>query len=95
MRPDSNQSISAETPTFVMGPKENHYFGVIYHNMEPASVSYELTEPASGEISADGIYTAPSKEGVYEIRIYCTDSQMISTYAYAIVKKKEYDEEDS
>jgi hypothetical protein len=95
MKFDKNQSISAETPTFVMGPKENHYFGVLYHNMDPVSISYELTEPASGEISADGIYTAPSKEGVYEIRIYCTDSQMISTYAYAIVKKKEFNEEDS
>ncbi len=92
---EKNQSISAETPTFVMGPKENHYFGVVYHNMEPASISYELTEPASGEISADGIYTSPSKEGVYEIRIYCTDSPMISTYAYAIVKKKEYNEEEA
>jgi hypothetical protein len=95
MKFEKNQSISAETPTFVMGPKENHYFGVLYHNMDPVSISYELTEPASGEISADGIYTAPSKEGVYEIRIYCTDSQMISTYAYAIVKKKEFNEEDS
>ncbi len=90
-----NQSISAESPTFIMGPRENHYFGVIYHNMEPASISYELTEPGSGEISADGIYTAPSKEGVYEIRIYCTDLPLISTYAYAIVKKKNYDEEEA
>nr|MCR5467372.1 hypothetical protein [Lachnospiraceae bacterium] len=90
VRADKNQSISAETPTFVMGVKENHYFGISYHNMEPASISYELTEPGSGEISADGIYTAPSKEGVYEIRIYCTDMPMISTYAYAIVKKKDF-----
>ncbi|MCR5452593.1 MAG: hypothetical protein K6F00_08205 [Lachnospiraceae bacterium] len=88
-----DQSIAADTPTFVMGPKESHFFGVSYHNMEPASISYELTEPASGEISADGIYTAPTKEGVYEIRIYCTDNQLINTYAYAIVKKKNYDEE--
>lgn len=87
-----DKSISAETPTFVMGPKESHYFGVRYHNMEPASLTYELTEPASGEITADGVYTAPAKEGVYEIRIYCSDAMLISTYAYAIVKKKEYDE---
>lgn len=87
-----DKSISAETPTFVMSPKESHYFGVRYHNMEPASLTYELTEPASGEITADGIYTAPSKEGVYEIKIYCSDAMLISTYAYAIVKKKDYDE---
>jgi thioredoxin reductase (NADPH) len=42
-----------------------------------------------GEISADGIYTAPGKEGVYEIHIYCTDMPVICTYAYAIVKRRE------
>ena len=92
-RPGSvkDKSISAITPTFIMAPKESHYFDVRYHNMEPASVTYALSEPASGEITADGIYTAPSKEGVYEIQIYCTDNSLISTYAYAIVKKKDDD----
>jgi hypothetical protein len=33
------------------------------------------------------MYTAPSKEGVYEIYIYCTDMPKISTYVYAIVSK--------
>jgi hypothetical protein len=51
-------------------------------------VTYELTENGSGEITSDGIYTAPAKPGVYEIRIYCTDMPVITTYAYAIVEKK-------
>ena len=83
-----NRSIAAVTPTIVMGTKENYFFQVKYNNMKACSVSYELTEPGSGEITADGIYTAPAKEGVYEIRIYCTDKPLICTYAYAIVKKK-------
>lgn len=83
-----NQSIAAVTPTIVVGTKENYFFQVKYNNMKPCSISYELTEPGSGEITADGIYTAPAKEGVYEIRIYCTDKPLICTYAYAIVKKK-------
>lgn len=88
----SGQSISPETPTVRMGTKENHYFGVRYNNMDKVSVTYELTEAGSGEITSDGIYTAPSKPGVYEIRIYCTDMPMICTYAYAIVKKKGFEE---
>lgn len=83
-----NRSIAAVTPTIVVGTKESYFFQVKYNNMKPCSISYELTEPGSGEITADGIYTAPSKEGVYEIRIYCTDKPLICTYAYAIVKKK-------
>ncbi len=82
------QSISVITPTVVIGTKESYYFQVKFNNMKNCSLSYELTEQGSGEISAEGIYTAPSKEGVYEIRIYCTDKPLICTYAYAIVKKK-------
>ena len=83
-----DKSISVDTPTVVMGTKETHFFGVRFHNMKNCSISYELTSPGSGEISSDGIYTAPSKDGVYEIRIYCTDMPVICTYAYAIVKRQ-------
>lgn len=85
----SGKSLSVDTPTIVMGTRESHYFHVKYNNMDSCSVAYELTEPGSGEITSDGVYTAPAKEGVYEIRIYCIDMPVICTYAYAIVKKKE------
>ncbi len=84
----NTQSISAVTPTIVLGTRESYFFQVKYNNMKECSVSYELTEQGSGEISADGIYTAPAKEGVYEIRIYCTDRPLVCTYAYAVVKRK-------
>ncbi len=93
MANDMNQSIAALTPTVVVGAKESYFFQIKYNNMKPCSVAYELTEPGSGEITADGIYTAPAKEGVYEIRIYCTDKPLICTYAYAIVKKKVTEEQ--
>ena len=88
----TNQSISAVTPTIVLGTKERYFFQVKYNNMKACSISYELTEKESGEVTSEGIYTAPSKEGVYEIKIYCTEHPLICTYAYAIVKKKTYDE---
>ena len=81
------KSITAKTPTVVMRPRENYYFGVTFNNMDACSISYELTASGSGEITTDGVYTAPAKEGVYEIRIYCSDMPMVCTYAYAIVKK--------
>lgn len=80
------KSITAKTPTVVMRPRENYYFGVQFNNMDPVSITYELTATGSGEITTDGVYTAPGKEGVYEIRIYCSDMPMVCTYAYAIVK---------
>ncbi len=90
----AGKSIAPETPTVRMGTKENHYFGVRFNNMDKCSITYELTENGSGSITADGIYTAPAKPGVYEIRIYCTDMPVICTYAYAIVEKNGYGEQD-
>ncbi|MDR1574223.1 MAG: hypothetical protein LBS24_07925 [Clostridiales Family XIII bacterium] len=87
-------SIAALTPTVVLGMRETHYFAISFKNMEPCTLSYELTEKNSGEISADGVYTAPSKEGVYEIRISCTDMPTIGTYAYAVVKKDPFREDE-
>ena len=82
-------SIYTETPTVVLGAKDSHYFKVRFKNMEHCGIVYELTEPGSGEITTDGVYTAPAKEGVYEIRIYCVEKPVICTYAYAIVKRQE------
>ncbi|MBQ3105281.1 MAG: hypothetical protein IJC59_05400 [Lachnospiraceae bacterium] len=81
-------SITTDTPTVVLGVRESHYFQVRFNNMESCSIMYELTEPGSGEITSDGVYTAPSREGVYEIRMYCVEMPVICTYAYAIVKKR-------
>lgn len=92
METDGSQSIRVVTPTVILGTRERYFFQVEYHNMKPCSVTYALTEYDSGEISSDGIYTAPSREGVYEIRIYCTDRPGIHTYAYAIVKRKAAEE---
>lgn len=88
------QGIAAQTPTVVLGTKESYYFAVRFTNMESCSLGYELTESGSGEISADGVYTAPGRPGVYEIHIYCTDKPFVNTYAYAIVKKKEAPEKN-
>lgn len=92
---NGSQSISAVTPTVVVDTKESYFFQIKYNNMKPCSVVYELTEAGSGEITPDGIYTAPAKEGVYEIKISCADKPLICTYAYAIVKKKMANEEQA
>ncbi|MBQ3546021.1 MAG: hypothetical protein IJA34_13730 [Lachnospiraceae bacterium] len=86
--PSENQWIEAETPTIVLGTGESTYLGVKFHNMEKCSIDYEVMENQSGEVTMDGIYTAPNKEGVYEIKISCVEKPFICTYVYVIVKKK-------
>lgn len=82
------QWIEAETPTVVLGTRESYYFGVKFHERDKCSIGYEVTEEDGGQISIDGVYTAPNKDGVFEIKIYCMERPYICTYAYAIVKKK-------
>ncbi|MDR0433515.1 MAG: hypothetical protein LBH21_00460 [Gracilibacteraceae bacterium] len=86
-RRTADMSIAALTPTIVLGMRETHFFAVAFKNLEPCTLTYELTERNSGQITADGVYTAPAREGVYEIRISCADIPTVSTYAYAVVKK--------
>ena len=90
----SGKSIAAVQPTVVLATRESHFFNVRFNNMEPCSLTYELTEKDSGEITSDGIYTAPGREGVFEIRISCAELPLISTYAYAVVKKRDAQEEN-
>ncbi len=84
---NSRMQITPETSTVRLAPKEKHYFGVRYLHMKPCKVVYELTEADSGRIEPDGTYTAPSKPGVYEIKIYCEEHPDIRTYAYAVVER--------
>lgn len=88
------RAITAKTPTVVMEVRDSYFFDVKFHNMEQKSIGYEVTENGGGEISAEGIYTAPNKEGVFEIHIFCLEEPMIGTYAYAIVKQKDVEEQN-
>lgn len=90
---ESGQGIRAKTPTAVIGTREKYYFGVRFVNMEPCSLLYELTEEGAGEIGQDGMYTAPGREGVYEIRISAPDYPGLTAYAYAVVRRKKEEEQ--
>ena len=86
--PGEKQWIEAENPTIVLGTGESRYIGVKFHNMDKCSIGYEVMENNCGTITIDGIYTAPNREGVYEIRVSCIEKPHIYTYVYVIVKKK-------
>lgn len=85
----AGMGIAAETPTVVLEPGGSCFFHVQFKNMRPCSLVYQLTEEGGGEISKEGIYTAPAKEGVYEIYISCLELPAVGTYAYAVVKRQE------
>lgn len=79
--------ITTEKTTIIIKPKETCFIPVKFVNMDAERLYYELTQAGSGEISDEGIYTAPDKEGVFEIHIYSTVNPLISTYVYVVVKQ--------
>lgn len=83
---DRSGSISAKTPSAKLKPGQQHTFCVRFNGMEPCPLRFELTDWNSGSITPQGGYTAPDREGSFEIRILCADNPEINTYAYADVR---------
>lgn len=54
-------------------------------NMPSEACSYEVLDQAGGKIDNNGIYTAPTAEGVYEVKVSCISAPEIFAYAYIIV----------
>lgn len=71
--------------TVDLKPGQKYFFEVKFENMEPCRLRYELSEKGSGRLDEDGVYTAPFKRGVYEIRIYCEEQPAVCAYVYAVV----------
>ena len=82
-----NGSITTQTQTTTMKPGESNTFSVRFNGLEPCTLRYELTDYDSGTITPEGVYTAPNREGSFEIRIQCVDYPDISTYSYVDVRK--------
>ncbi|MGN1180549.1 MAG: hypothetical protein ACI4SD_04975 [Suilimivivens sp.] len=54
-------------------------------NMPSEACSYEVLDQAGGKIDNNGIYTAPTSEGVYEVKVSCISTPEIFAHAYIIV----------
>ena len=54
-------------------------------NMPSEACSYEVLDQAGGKIDNNGIYTAPTAEGVYEVKVSCISAPEIFAHAYIIV----------
>lgn len=57
-----------------------------FRNMPPCPLRFEL-DPRDGTVTEDGVYTASDKQGVHVIRVLCAHNPLISTFAYADVRK--------
>lgn len=79
--------ISVETQTTYLKPGQKYVFRVRFDGMEPCKLKYSLTGYDSGTITEAGEYTAPNREGSFEVHISCDGNPGISTYGYVNVRE--------
>ncbi len=78
--------------TIVLPPKGTAHISPIFLNMPSEPCNFILLEADGGEVDNNGIYTAPSKEGAYEIRVEAISDPTIFTHVFAIVTQKKKNE---
>lgn len=71
--------------TFTTAPRGVVQIIPRFVNMPEQACSYEVLDAAGGKIDNNGIYTAPSAEGVYEVKVSCISAPEIFAHAYIIV----------
>ncbi|MDR1260673.1 MAG: hypothetical protein LBJ83_03060 [Oscillospiraceae bacterium] len=82
-------SIYVKKDTVVVEPNETVCIDVGFNNMGATALKYDIVDKDGGTVDVNGVYKAPNKEGVYEIKISCTNEPEIYTHAYVIVAKKD------
>ncbi|HPD88954.1 MAG TPA: hypothetical protein PLU75_05730 [Oscillospiraceae bacterium] len=93
---EGEKMIMIHPDTFVLPPKATAHISPVFINMPTEACNYKVLDAEGGSIDNNGVYTAPSKEGVYEIRVEALSDPSIYTHAFAIVsqKKREIPEMD-
>ena len=85
---DGEPYILINPDTVVVPPKGTAHLSPVFINMASEACSFRLVDAEGGAIDNNGVYTAPAKEGVYEIRVESISDPSIYTYAFAIVTQK-------
>ena len=77
--------------TIVLPPKATAHISPVFINMPGEACSFRLLDAEGGSVDQNGLYTAPSREGVFEIRVETVSDPTVYTHVFAIVtqKKKE------
>ena len=86
---DENVRVVITPNTVRIKPMEQTRFEVTIEGAISQEVRWEMAEENTGTIDNNGLYTAPSKEGVYEIKAYSTKFDGKSDSAYVVVSASE------
>ncbi|MBQ9382935.1 MAG: hypothetical protein IJT87_01740 [Ruminiclostridium sp.] len=63
----SNMKIMIKPNSLVIKPRDSKYLEAVCANMTNKTIRWSISPENGGEIDANGLYTAPNIEGVYEV----------------------------
>lgn len=74
--------------TIVLAPKATAHLSPIFVNMPSEACTFRVMDPEGGTVDQNGLYTAPAKEGAYEVRVEAVSNPKLFTHAFMIVSQK-------
>ena len=63
----SSMKLMIKPNTLVLRPRETRYLEAVCLNMTNKTVRWSVSTETGGDIDANGLYTAPNSEGIYEV----------------------------
>lgn len=83
----SNVEIIVEPNTVMLKPREKYKFQATLTGTESQECKWSIVEDNGGKIDSNGVYEAPSKEGVYEIVAESVKYSNKKATAFVVVKQ--------
>lgn len=78
--------------TIVLAPKAAAHLSPVFVNMPSEACTFRVMDPEGGTVDQNGLYTAPAREGAYEVRVEAVSDPTIYTHAFMIVTQKKKEE---
>jgi hypothetical protein len=74
--------------TIKVSPKGTAHLNPVFVGMQAEACRFTVVDEDGGDVDNNGVYTAPAKEGVYEIRVSAISDPSVYACAFAMVTQK-------
>jgi hypothetical protein len=85
---DKGKMMQLTPDTIVISPRGTITFSPVFFNTASEPCRYEVIENDGGTVTNMGVYTAPSKEGVYTIKAQTLADNPLTANAFVVVKQQ-------
>jgi hypothetical protein len=85
---ESQPSLSVSPDIAQLKSNEVIRFEIQFKNAPPSPCKFSVKEADGGVIDQNGVYTAPSHEGMFEIQVESVANPALKASAFAVIKER-------